>query len=259
MNEIPSRYFIDTHCHLDFNDFEPDRDDVIKRSSANGVSDIIVPAVSQNTWHSTIELCEKVASCHLALGLHPVFIEQHQPDHLNELDHLVTQHTPVAIGEIGLDFYLKELDREKQLAFFSKQLVIAQQHQLPVIIHNRKAHDECISLLKEHKISRGIIHAFNGSIQQAEKYYEMGFALGFGGMLTFERSTKLRALVKALPIEAIVLETDAPDMTVAQHRGERNSPEYIPLIADAIANIRNISVDELAQATSANALRVLNL
>lgn len=259
MSNTTQTRFIDTHCHLDFSDFEHDRNEVIERSLANGVSDIIVPAVSQNRWLSTIELCEKVACCHLALGLHPVFISEHQPNHLNELDSLVTQHSPIAIGEIGLDFYLKDLDREKQSAFFSKQLVIANHHRLPVIIHNRKAHDECISLLQEHKVNRGIIHAFNGSIQQAEKYHEMGFALGFGGMLTFERSSKLRALVKALPIESIVLETDAPDMTVQQHTGERNSPEYIPYIAKAIAKIRKVDINELAQTTSANARRALGL
>lgn len=259
MTKKHARYFIDTHCHLDFSDFDHDRDEVIKRSLANDVGRIVVPAVSQNTWHSTIELCEKVDCCHLALGLHPVFIEQHQPDHLSELDTLIMQHSPVAIGEIGLDFYLKELDREKQRAFFSKQLVIAQYHQLPVIIHNRKAHDECISDLKEHRVNGGIIHAFNGSIQQAEKYYEMGFALGFSGMLTFERSVKLRSLVKALPLDSIVLETDAPDMTVEQHRGERNSPEYIPLIAESIAKIKGIELDELAQQSTVNACRVLKL
>jgi len=253
MNIKAGAHFIDTHCHLDFSEFEHDRNKVIKRSLNNRVSDIVVPAVSQNTWHSTIELCEKNNCCHLALGLHPVYIDEHQPDHLNQLDELVSKHSPVAVGEIGLDFYLKELDREKQTAFFSKQLVIAQRHQLPVIIHNRKAHDECIVLLKEHNISGGIIHAFNGNMQQAEKYQELGFVLGFGGMLTFERSRKLRSLVQALPIESLVLETDAPDMTVCQHKGERNSPEYLPLIANVIADLKSIDVDELAKQTSLNA------
>ena len=185
-----------------------------------------------------------------------MFVEQHQPQHLLELDELVKLHSPIAIGEIGLDFYRKELDKEKQIAFFSKQLIIAKQHNLPVIIHNRKAHDDCIKLLQEVGIKNGIIHAFNGSIQQAEKYIELGFLLGFGGMLTFERSTKLRNLVTQLPIESIVLETDAPDMTVEQHKGSRNSPHYLPYILKSIAQIKQLSEHRVAMITTANAQKV---
>jgi len=149
----------DTHCHLDFNDFDHDRDHVINNAKQHGVNNILIPAVAQKTWHQTIDLCQQSETCHLALGLHPMFIDQHQPQHLNELDDLVSAHKPIAIGEIG----------------------------------NRKAHDPCLSMLKEHDINGGIIHAFNGSIQQAQKYIEMGFMLGFGGMLTFERSSKLHS------------------------------------------------------------------
>ena len=130
---------------------------------------------------------------------------------------------------------------------------------MPVIIHNRKAHDLCLNLLKEHDIDNGIIHAFNGSIQQAEKYVEMGFKLGFGGMLTYERSNKLRQLAKHLPIESIVLETDAPDMTVSQHSGNRNSPEYIPYIAQSLAKIIQRPVEQVAEITTANAKSVLRI
>lgn len=248
----------DTHCHLDFDDFDSDRDHVIKTAKQHGVNRILIPAVMQSQWHKTITLSQQEDFFYLALGLHPVFIDQHQPQHLNELDELVNQYQPVAIGEIGLDFYSKTDDREKQCLFFSKQLVIAHHHKLPVIIHNRKAHDQCILMLKEHNITSGIVHAFNGSIQQAEKYIEMGFMLGFGGMLTFERSTKLRGLAKQLPLESIVLETDAPDMTVQQHYGQRNSPEYIPYIAQALAQIKNLSTEEIAIATTINAQKILN-
>ena len=250
-------HIIDTHCHIDFNDFDHDRDLIIQQAYDLGVLDIIVPAVAQSSWQKTIETCHQYSQCHLALGLHPVFIEQHQPHHLSELDQMVELHQPIAIGEIGLDYYLTKLDKEKQRLFFSKQLLIANKHQLPVIIHNRKAHDECIELLKEIGIKRGVIHAFNGSIQQAEKYSELGFLLGFGGMLTFERSSKLRNLVSQLPLECIVLETDSPDMTVKQHQGSRNSPHYLHYVLQSIALIKQLSVNQVASITTNNARKLL--
>ena len=256
---------VDTHCHLDFPVFDSDRDAVLDACAKNHVTDLVIPAVSQPTWRKTIALCHEHSNLHLALGLHPLFVEQHEPQHLNELDQLITQHNGdtsknvIAVGEIGLDFYLKHLDQEKQVVFFTKQLIIAKQHRLPVIIHNRKAHDLCINLLDEHKIKGGIIHAFNGSLQQAYKYHELGFKLGFGGMLTFKRSNKLRKLAEKLPLECIVLETDAPDMTVAQHRGQRNSPAYLPFILESLAEIRAEKIETIAQQTSMNARNVLKI
>lgn len=247
---------IDSHCHIDFAEFDADRDQVLRRASDEGVRELIIPAVSADRWQQTIAVCMQHTNCHLALGLHPVFIEDHQPQHLSELSVLVDQHSPIAIGEIGLDFFDQNLDREKQRCYFDKQLIIAKRKQLPVIIHNRKAHDECIKLLMEHRLSGGIIHAFNGSLQQAHKYAELGFCLGFGGMLTYPRSSKLRRLAAEISIEHIVLETDSPDMTVAQHRGQRNSPEYLPLVLTALAEIKNISAAEIAAQTSHNVRRI---
>lgn len=283
---------IDTHCHLDFSAFDVDRNAVLSKCIENHVSDIVVPAVSQATWPTTIELCAQHSSVrgapktsvptspqlHLALGLHPIFIEQHQPQHLTQLNELVKQHKPIAIGEIGLDYYQqkvkdyrqevkdpaaphtnKTLDKEKQTAFFSKQLIIAKQHALPVIIHNRKAHDECIKLLTEISVIGGIIHNFSGSIQHAHKYIDMGFKLGFGGMLTFERSRIIRSLAKQIPIESIVLETDAPDLTVEAHKGKRNSPEYLPFVLHALAEIKDMPAIKIAAITTQNAKQALQL
>ena len=247
---------VDTHCHIDFDAFEHDRSAVLERAEFLGVSDIIVPSVAQSSWLKTIAVCDQFPQLHLALGLHPVFVDQHQPQHLLELDKLIASHNPIAVGEIGLDFYHKNFNKDKQLTFFTKQLIIAKQHDLPVIVHNRKAHDECLKILHSIKPKGGIIHAFNGSIQQAEKYIELGFLLGFGGMLTYSHSRKLHKLVKHLPIEHLVLETDAPDMSVAQHRGERNSPEYLPLILDAMSQLTKISKMELANTLNANHKRL---
>lgn len=257
-----SHAIIDTHCHLDFADFDIDRDEVLARCAQQNVSDIIVPGVTANTWQRTLNLSAPLDCLHAALGMHPQFIEQHQPQHLTQLDHLLRQHRPVAVGEIGLDHYDTRQDpslREKQTVFFTKQLIIAKHHDLPVIIHNRKAHDLCLRLLNEVPVAGGTIHAFNGSIQQANKYQQLGFLLGFGGMLTYARSSKLRALVEQLPLSAIVLETDAPDMVVAAHQGERNSPEYLPYVLNAVADIKATSVAEVARITTHNARRVFNL
>jgi TatD DNase family protein len=165
----------------------------------------------------------------------------------------------VAIGEIGLDYYVDGLDRSGQQSLFEAQLAIARDANLPVILHVRKSHDAVLATLRRIPVRGGICHAFNGSLQQAAQYIEMGFRLGFGGMLTFERSVKLRALARELPVESLVLETDAPDMTVAQHRGERNSPEYLPYCLDALASVRDEDTTELARITTANAREVLNL
>ena len=245
---------IDSHCHLDFPDFDHDRQVVLQRCSTLGINDIIIPAVSADTFARTIAICESHNALHLALGLHPMFIEQHQPQDLITLDQHLESYQAIAVGEIGLDFHPSSahLDKEKQTAFFTKQLIIAKHHQLPVIIHNRKAHDLCLNLLQEVDVNGGIIHAFNGSIQQAHKYIERGFLLGFGGMLTYERSSKLRKLAEQIPITAIALETDAPDMTVQQHKGERNSPEYLTYIQSALVEIKNIDSDEVDKITSAN-------
>ena len=254
---------IDTHCHLDFQDFDHDRDAVISRCEAVGVSKIMVPAVSAASFERSIKVCEQYPNLELALGLHPFFIEAHQPQDLIQLDSQIHQHCPRAVGEIGLDFFepalRSEILKEKQIAFFSKQLIIAKQHKLPVIIHNRKAHDHCIRLLEEIRVPGGIIHAFNGNIQQAKKYIDLGFLLGFGGMLTFERSVKLRKLASQLPLTSMVLETDAPDMTVFQHKGERNSPEYLPFIQQALASIKGCTLEAVAETTSLNAKRIFSL
>lgn len=248
----------DTHCHLDVADFDLDRDEVLDRCRSLGISKVIVPAIESKTWSNVLDLCRSNKGLYPALGLHPVFIEQHQADDIKKLEQLLEKASPVAIGEIGLDFYLKNLDKDKQLALFEQQLLIAKKHELPVILHVRKAHDQVLQLLNKINVKGGFCHAFNGSLQQAEKYIKLGFKLGFGGTLTYENSSKIHALAKALPLESIVLETDAPDMVVESHRGQRNSPAYIIESLNALANIRNEDVNVIAQQTTLNANDVIN-
>ena len=249
---------IDTHCHLDVTDFNSDRSEVLDRCRSAGISKIIIPAIESETWPDVLALCESEKGLYPALGLHPVFINQHQADDIDKLEEILETVFPVAIGEIGLDFYIKELDQQQQLKLFEAQLLVAKNHNLPVILHVRKAHDQTLQLLNKIKVKGGFCHAFNGSMQQANKYIELGFKLGFGGTLTYENSSKIHKLAQELPLDSIVLETDAPDMVVESHRGERNSPEYIVDALTALAKIRNEDIEFIAQQTTLNANDVIN-
>lgn len=250
---------IDTHCHLNLEAFDPDRDKVLQYSRQSGVIAQIIPATEASGWEQLLELCSEHHDLYPALGLHPVFLQRHTPANIEKLAITAKTAQPVAIGEIGLDFAIKSLDRDTQQQLFEAQLIIAKNAGLPVIIHARKSHDVVIRLLRKHRISSGTIHAFSGSLQQGMHYYELGFKLGFGGMLTFERSRKLRQLAHDLPAEALVLETDAPDMTVAAHRGERNSPQYLPHVLAALAGARDESLEEVARYTTNNARSLFKL
>ncbi|WP_295440789.1 TatD family hydrolase [uncultured Thiodictyon sp.] len=250
---------IDTHCHLDCPEFDPDRAAVLGRTRAAGVRGLVIPAIHRAGWPGLLALCETDADLYPALGLHPVYLDQHQDADLPALERAIADHRVLAIGEIGLDYFERELDRERQQALFEAQLAIARAADLPVLLHVRKAHAQVLAALKRNPVRGGIAHAFSGGLAEARRYLDLGFALGFGGMLTFARSTKLRALAAALPCGAIVLETDAPDLTVAAHQGERNSPEYLPDVLAALAQVRGEDPAGLAQRTSATARRVLGL
>jgi TatD DNase family protein len=249
----------DTHCHIDVEDFDPDRTEVLQAARAAGVTDLLVPAVQRSTWPALIALCAQDSHLHLALGMHPVYLDRHRATDTESLAEQVAAAQPVAIGEIGLDWHVPGLDRDRQLRLLKDQLEIAQAAQLPVVLHVRKAHDIMLQTLKRYRLNGGFCHAFSGSQQQASHYLDLGFCLGFGGMLTFERSHRLRRLATALPLDGMVLETDAPDMTVASHRYERNSPAYLPEVLRSLAQLRNQSSEDIAAATTANARAALRL
>jgi len=250
---------IDSHCHLDVSGFDADRQAVLARARNNAVVGIVVPGIQASGWKALLALCNDDAGLYPALGLHPVFLEQHKSADLQLLEAELVIQQPVAIGEIGLDFQVDGLDRDRQQQLFETQLAIARAADLPVILHVRKAHDQVLATLQRNPVRGGICHAFNGSLQQASKYSDLGFRFGFGGMLTYERSTRLRTLARALPLDALVLETDAPDMAVSRHRGERNSPEYLPYCLAALAGVRDADPDEVARVTTANVREVLSL
>jgi TatD DNase family protein len=249
----------DTHCHLDVPEFSKDRDEVLDRARTAGVSRLVIPAIAEAGWEHLLDFCNREKGLYPALGLHPIFTEEHRDEHLTLLRKRVEQERPVAIGEIGLDFFIPDPDRERQVELFEAQLAIAEEFAMPVLVHVRKAHDQVLQSLKKFTLPGGIAHAFNGSMQQAEQYLERGFCFGFGGMLTYERSKKIRKLAAELPLESIVLETDAPDMSPAAHHGERNSPEYLPEVLAALSEVRGESHESLARQTTTNACRLFML
>ena len=250
---------MDTHCHLDVAAFDTDRNQVLANARGAGVVGIVVPAIHSQGWEGLLGLCATSPDLYPALGLHPVYLEQHRQGDVRELEALLSVASPVAIGEIGLDYFIEDLDRARQQALFEAQLSVAVAAGLPVLLHVRKAHDQALATLRRIRVCGGIAHAFNGSLQQAQQYIDLGFRLGFGGMLTYERSRKLRALARELPLESIVLETDAPDLTVAAHRGERNSPEFLPDCLYALAQARDEDPDQVARVTTLNARKLLGL
>ena len=250
---------IDSHCHLDMPAFDQDRQQVLEKARAAGVMGFVVPGTTRDSWQKILDLAAGETDVYPALGLHPYFCAEHNTAQVAQLRTLAEKMRPVAIGEIGLDFFRPDLDQDLQLELFELQLQVAQDLELPVILHTRKAHEQVLKLLKQYTVRSGISHAFNGSWQQARQYMDMGFCLGFGGMLTYERSSKLRALAAKLPLEHLVLETDAPDMPGAAHQYQRNSPEYLPEVLDVLSEIRSESRQSIAGTTTINVCRVLTL
>ncbi|WP_277373851.1 TatD family hydrolase [Pseudomonas sp. AA-38] len=249
---------IDTHTHLDFPEFDADRADVLARCRDQGVERLVVLGVYQGNWQRLWHLVEANEGLHAAFGLHPVYLEDHRPEHLEQLrdwlERLAGQRKLCAVGEFGLDYYLEHLDRTRQQALFEAQLELAAEFKLPVLLHVRRAHAATIATLKRFRLRRGgIVHAFAGSYEEAREYIKLGFRLGLGGAATWPQAKRLRKVVAELPLEAIVLETDAPDMAPSMHAHQRNSPEYLPEICSALASLRDMDAVELAEASSRNA------
>jgi len=254
---------IDTHAHLDVEEFAPDRDLALGRARSAGVVAQVVPAITRGHWEGLAELAARHADLFPAYGLHPVFLETHVDADIDALDAWLSDHPAVAVGEIGLDGFVEEIATgaawERQWQLFTAQLDVALNHGLPVIIHARRALDHVLKALRQRPGSTGIIHSFSGSRQQADQALEQGFCLGFGGPVTYPRANRLRRLVADLPDAALVLETDAPDQPSVSHRGERNEPSFLPEIAACVAELRGVPVAELARQTTANARQILSL
>ena len=260
--------WIDTHCHLDAPEFAKNLPEVIQTSVDNNVQAILLPAVKAGDCKPVRALAnqysQQIPGLVYTLGIHPLYTNQAQEGDISILEKEITQSLSdprfVGIGEIGLDYFVEGLDPHKQEYFFNAQLDLAEQFQLPVILHVRRSQDAILKALRRRKIPGGIAHAFNGSFQQAEQFIELGFKLGFGGAATYERALQIRRLLTELPIDSIVTETDAPDIPPAWLREEGiafNEPGFLPRIAKSLASIRGINEAEFSAAVWRNAMQVL--
>ena len=251
---------IDTHCHLDIPTFAADFDTIIKRAMKAGVTDFILPGYISANWPNLIKLCNNHSFLHCAPGLHPIYMSHHKAHDLQRLDEICREEKIVGIGEIGIDLLRNKENETEQRELFEAQLDLAKKHSLPILVHARKSHDQLASIIRKKKFEQGgIVHAFNGSKQQAQAYIDLGFKLGYGGTLTYPRSKRIRSLAASLPLSSIVLETDAPDIPLAGSSDTRNSPEFLPIILAALAELRPESIEEIATQTSQNAKNVLRL
>ena len=256
--------WIDSHCHLDFDEFSEEHD-LTQRLITAGCDHILVPAISANKFKRLQEFKNRSnrlneSFVYIALGLHPYFLKQHELEDLSLLEALLKNEPPLALGEIGLDFLLESQSHESQIHFFESQVRLAQKYELPIIVHCRKAHDQLCSILKRLKFFRGgIIHAFSGSTQQAQNYIQLGFVLGLGGALTYDRAKAMHKMIKLLPENAYVLETDSPDMAPSFAKGQVNTPFNIPQIAQHISELRGETAAQIFKASSQNFKRVMKL
>ena len=253
---------IDTHCHLDAREFDTDRDAVVAAAREAGVTTLILPSVEVSGFPAVRACCQRYPGCHPAYGIHPLYVGAAREDDLYTLrqwlrDEISGEHPPVAVGEIGLDFFVPGHDASRQEQFFIEQLQIAAEFNLPVLLHVRRAVVQVLKCLRHSKVRRGIAHAFNGSRQQAQAFIDLGFKLGFGGAMTWPRATRIRQLATELPLESIVLETDAPDMSPVWRQGQRNSPDQLPLIAATLADLTRLPPGRILEQTNANALAMI--
>ncbi len=249
---------IDTHCHLDFPDFHADREQIIHSCLNLGIKKLIIPGVCQRDWPNVIKVYNSYSEIYPALGIHPCFTNNHDDSSIFALENILkNQPQVIAIGEAGLDFFIKDYNETRQRFFFESQIELANHLKLPLILHVRKAHDQVTSTIKNNNFTEGgIIHCYSGSSQQAKRYLDFGFKLGIGGVITYPRSTRLHKIVRDLPLESFVLETDAPDIPPLGKEKERNSPEYLVEIFQAFANLRNESTTQVEDQLFTNTIEL---
>ncbi|MDD3518329.1 MAG: TatD family hydrolase [Chromatiales bacterium] len=250
---------IDSHCHFDDDAFLPDRAAAWRRAQDAGVVAQVLPALAHATWPRLKRVAETFPGLYPAYGLHPMYLDEHRVEHLAELRRWIEDEQPLAIGECGLDYFVESLDRVRQMELFVAQVDIALLYDLPLIIHARRAVDDVLMVLRRRPGARGVIHSFAGSEQQARAFIGLGFSLGFGGPVTYARANRLRGLVRELPLESILIETDAPDQPGSLHRGERNEPAFLPEILHEIAALRGEDAGHVAEITSRNACRLFGI
>ncbi|REL28137.1 TatD family deoxyribonuclease [Thalassotalea euphylliae] len=264
MSTFTDSQFTDSHCHLDFTELAEQLDNVLATCQQRNIKRIIVPSIGPQNWQSVLSLTTNTTddvAVYPCLGIHPWFLDDLPADAISQLDLLVNQHKQslIALGEMGVDGTIAknadapEKNLAQQIDIFEQQLLLADKHQLPVIVHHRRSHQEVVRSLKKAKLTKGgIVHAFSGSYQQAKQYLDLGFLLGIGGTITYPRAAKTINTVKKLPIEAMVLETDAPSMPLAGFQGQANHPKHVTDVFDTLASLRSEERNALAEQLEKN-------
>jgi TatD DNase family protein len=251
--------FIDSHIHLDASEFDADRDDVIRRAALAGVTRFVIPAVGKFNFDTVRKLAGDLSGSVCALGFHPLYVDAAQESDIEALRQQLALGGVCAVGEIGLDGFVEGTDHARQEWFFVEQLKLAREFDLPVILHVRRAQDRVLKYLRRHRPRGGIAHAFNGSVQQAQIFIDLGFMLGFGGAMTYSGSTRIRELAASLPLSHLVLESDAPDIPPTWLPQGRNEPENVARFAALLAELRGVDVATIARQTTANVQLALGI
>lgn len=254
--------FVDTHCHFDFPPFTGDEEQSIEKAAEAGVQAIIVPSVEADYFSRVLDLSTRHPALYAALGLHPIVIERHRDEDIERLDEIVQTAGDklVAIGEIGLDLYREHPHFERQQTILDAQLRLAKRHDLPVILHSRRTHDKLAMHLKRIDLPRkGVVHGFSGSLQQAQRFIELGYKIGVGGTITYPRASKTRDVMAQLPLSALLLETDAPDMPLNGFQGQPNRPEQAARVFATLCELRKETEEAIASALLENTRSVFGI
>ena len=245
---------IDSHCHLDFDAFNCDRNAVIEHAHNKGIKHIIIPGVKRNSWDRIRAICENNTQIHACYGLHPYFAGEHTDEDIIQLRHWLENNDCVAVGECGLDFRNNQADRQVQI-----QLDTAHALAKPVVIHSVRATEDAIGLIKSHPGLRGMIHSYSGSYEQARQLIDLGFYISFGGAITYDSARKLRAIASSIPLDSILLETDAPDQPDADHFNQRNEPAYLVNVLQCLSELRDEPIDDIAAQTTQNTQQLFGI
>ncbi|NOQ88713.1 MAG: YchF/TatD family DNA exonuclease [Gammaproteobacteria bacterium] len=250
---------IDSHCHLDFEVFDNDRDEVLQRAKDNNISDIVIPGTEKIYWHRINKLCKKYPQLHACYGLHPYWINQHNKQDITRLKNYIDSNRPLALGECGLDFRPHQADKKTQFYFFEAQLELAESCQLPVVIHSVNATEEVIKSVKKFKKLSGMIHSYSGSLEQARQLIDLNFYISISGSVTYDNAKKTKKVASSIPLTSLLIETDAPDQPDQKNSAKRNEPAYMINTVKAISELREDTENMVAEQTTINAKKLFGI
>lgn len=251
---------VDSHCHIDDKRFDADREELNSLFEENEIDFLIDPASDVNSGRKILELVKKYDKIYGAVGIHPHEVEGVTQKHLDEIYEMSFAEKIVAIGEIGLDYYYDNSPKDKQKEIFRKQMEIAKKRKLPVIIHTRDAMGDTYDILSEFRGEVvGVMHCYTGSLEMAKRFIELGYYISISGAVTFKNAVKVREMAKEIPLDNLLIETDSPYLTPEPHRGKRNEPKFVRLVAEKIAELKNMEVNDLIYNTNSNVRNLFSI